>query len=78
MKQLSNYRRALIGLKNQLRVMETRLDIAIEEIDKIKSMRKSCPRCYSGDLRVMKNNIIFCRGCGFSNRKKGLSSEKKE
>lgn len=69
MKNISNLRRSLIKLKEEIIREEILISSVLKEIDEM-DKKPYCPNCLARDLRVMKNNKIFCRTCGYSNRSK--------
>jgi len=71
MKNISNLLRSLETLRNSL-IKEVQTINRTIEIIKDTKKGKICPACLSADLRYMLNDKIFCRACGYDNRKQSL------
>lgn len=72
----------LINFERGLKNTRERLLLQIDNIDKmlkvIEDLKKDtggrCIKCFSRDLRIMKNGKYFCRACGYD----GNRNEEKE
>ena len=64
--QLTNFKKKVEAFRKILAFQIDSVDKFLKDIDNLQSMNETrCPRCYSRDVRMMKNNRLFCRGCGF-------------
>ena len=71
LQQLSNTKRSLMTFKNHLIKEIKIIENQIEEIEKTEASPETrCPKCYSRDIRYLKNGNIFCRGCGYDSKRK--------
>jgi len=76
MKNLSNLKRSLLTLRKKLVEQINVLDRTLITLNNSSSDIPFCPKCFSRDLRCMTNNKIFCRACGYDNRKQMLVETK--
>lgn len=67
---LTNFERSLKKTRENLLLTIKRIDYQLLQIKLIKTHNEChCPQCFSRDLRLMKDKKIFCRACGYTNKK---------
>jgi len=64
-KQLKNLEESLVALKQKLARTTFFIDKVIKEIREVNELKKKCPICYGRDIRVLINNRLFCKSCGY-------------
>ena len=77
--KLTQFKSNLVRLRKDL-VNEIRIiDSMLKNINDVEQHNEnSCPNCFSRDFRVMLNNEIFCRACGYDSRSKSKTCNKEK
>jgi hypothetical protein len=72
--------KSIFDIKRNLEAFRKKLVAEIETIDNILGMvdgidtKRLCPKCNGRDVRVLKNNNICCRSCGYDSRPDNYAS----
>lgn len=67
-KDLDSLKTRIEKLQRDMSMLNTRMVDVLNQINNFDN-RITCKKCLSRNLRVMKDNHIFCRSCGFDSKK---------